>query len=154
MLSDTERMAACAAAVVLFSGEHLIKQAKRKHMKRRSWVSSFNKSRSRYNATNMLSDFIREPSGTFDNFCRMSQDDFTFLLNKIGPHISKIDTTMRQCIPNQERFVIALRFLATGDSYKSVSYLFKISKQTVSRCVDDVCKAIIQELKEEIEVSC
>ncbi|CAK1595085.1 unnamed protein product [Parnassius mnemosyne] len=154
MLSDTERMAACAAAVVLFSGERLINQAKIKQRKRLWWVSSFNKSRSSYNATNMLSDFVRETSGTFENFCRMSQDDFTFLLNKIGPHISKIDTNMRQCIPIQERFAIALRFLATGGSYKSLSYLFKVSKQTVSRCIVDVCKAIIQELKEEIKVSC
>ncbi|CAG5011660.1 unnamed protein product [Parnassius apollo] len=61
----------------------------------------------------MLSDFVWKPSGTFGNFCRMSSDDFTFLLNKIGPHISKIDTNMRQCIPIQERFAIALRFLAT-----------------------------------------
>ncbi|XP_061717029.1 uncharacterized protein LOC133524889 isoform X1 [Cydia pomonella] len=152
MCDDTERMAACAAAVVLFSGQLLINQAKRKQKKRRWWVSSFNKSRSRYNATDMLSDFVREPSKTFENFCRMSQDDFTFLLNKIGPHISKIDTNMRQCIPTQARFAIALRFLATGDSYKSLSYLFKVSIQTVSRCVDDVCKAIMQELREEIKL--
>lgn len=102
----------------------------------------------------MLSDFVQEPGGTFENFCRMSQDDFTFLLNKVGPYISKIDTNMRQCIPIQERFAIALRFLATGDSYKSLAYLFKVSIQTVSRCIDDTCKALIQELKEEIKVSC
>lgn len=100
----------------------------------------------------MLCD-THQPSNTFENFCKMSQDDFTFLLNKIGPHISKTDTNMRHCIPYQERFAIALRFLATGDSYKSLSYSFKVSKQTISRCVDDVCKALMLELSEEIKVS-
>lgn len=100
----------------------------------------------------MLNDFVREPSNNFENFTRMSQDDFTFLLNKISPYISKADTNMRRCIPVQERFFIALRYLATGDSYKSLSYLFKVSKQTISRCVDDVCKALMKELSGEIKV--
>lgn len=56
-------------------------------------------------------------------------------------------------IPIQERFVIALRFLASGDSYTSLAYLFKVSIQTVSRCVDAVCRALMQELSQEIKVS-
>ncbi|XP_055924482.1 uncharacterized protein LOC129956579 [Argiope bruennichi] len=59
---------------------------------------------------------------------------------------------MRETIPIQERIAVTLRFFATGDSYASLSYLFKFSKQTISRCIDDVCKAIIQELKEEIKL--
>jgi len=100
----------------------------------------------------MLLDFIKEPSGKFQNFCRMSAADFEYLLNKISPQIAKIDTNMRNCIPVKERFAVALRFLATGDSYTSLSF-FKFSVQTVSKCIDEVCSALIQELQEEIKVN-
>jgi hypothetical protein len=101
----------------------------------------------------MLFDLRSQPSGRFENFCRMSAPVFENLLSRIGPLIAKKDTNMRKCVPTQERLAIALRFFATGDSFASLSYLFKLSKQTISRCVDDVCRAIIQELKDEVKVS-
>lgn len=101
----------------------------------------------------MLLDLKRESSGKFEIFCRMSSVDFEFLLNKIGPLIKKNDINMRKAIPIQERFCIALRFFATGDSFKSLSYLFKISPQTVSTCVFDVCDALCQVLQDQITVS-
>nr|CAH7743616.1 unnamed protein product [Callosobruchus chinensis] len=101
----------------------------------------------------MLNDFLKEPSRKFENFCRMSVEDYEHLIHKIGPHIAKSDTNMRICIPIQEHFAIALRFLASGDSYTSLAYLFKVSIQTVSRCVDVVCRALMQELSQEINVS-
>lgn len=101
----------------------------------------------------MLQDLKREPSGKFENVCRMSSVDFEFLLNKIGPLIKKTDTNMRKAIPVQERFCVALRFFATGDSFKSLSYLFKFSPQTVSECVFDVCDALLQVLQDQIKVN-
>lgn len=100
----------------------------------------------------MLQDLAKEPSGYFENFCRMSSEDFEFLLAKISPKISKQDTNMRISIPAIERFAVTLRFLATGDSFKSLGYLFKMSKDTVSNCVKEVCQALTAELKDEIKV--
>lgn len=93
----------------------------------------------------MLGDLKKEPSGRFKIFCRMSATDFEYLLGKIGPFIAKEDTNMRKSIPIQERLAVTLRFFA-GESYASLSYLFKFSKQTVSRSVDEVCKAIIHQI--------
>jgi len=53
-----------------------------------------------------MEDLRREPSGKFENFCRMSATDFEFLLSKIGPVIKKNDTIMREAIPVQERLVV------------------------------------------------
>jgi len=53
---------------------------------------------------------------------------------------------------NYLRLVVTLRFLASGDSFRSLSYLFKLSSQTVSRCVFNVCDALIDALKDEIKV--
>lgn len=82
----------------------------------------------------------------------MSATDFEYLIQKIGPIVTKSDTNMRKAIPVQERLAVTLRFLATGDSFVSLSYLFKFSSQTVSRCVQNVCQALNQQLKNEIKV--
>ncbi|CAH1957338.1 unnamed protein product [Acanthoscelides obtectus] len=85
-------------------------------------MTSLNRSRERYNASMMIEDLIREPSGMLDNFLRMSYNDFVFLLNKVGHMIEKKDTRMRKAIPVKERFCVALKFYASGDSFMSLSY--------------------------------
>lgn len=98
-------------------------------------------------------ELIQEPSGEFENFQRMSLDDFNLLLSKVEPLISKQDTHLREAIPAKIRLAITLRFLATGDSYRSLHFLFKISSQLISKIVVDVCKALNEVLKDEIKVT-
>lgn len=99
-----------------------------------------------------FNELLHEPSGQFDNFCRMSYVDFEFLLNKISPMISKDNTSFREAIPAKYRLAITLRFLASGDSYKSLHYLFKVSTQSISIIIREVCKAINVVLRDEIKV--
>ncbi|XP_050064956.1 uncharacterized protein LOC126553887 [Aphis gossypii] len=137
------------------SGEILINNNKKDKVtrkRRRYWVNEYYKSRNKYNATNMLYDLTLNSTKKFENFCRMSPEDFEYLLNKIGPSITKTDTNMRKSIPIQEKLAVTLRYLASGDSFISLSYMFKFSPQSVSRCVQEVCSALIQELKDEIKV--
>ena len=101
----------------------------------------------------MLHDLKINPSKKFENFCRMSSTDFEYLLHKIAPYILKMNTNMRESIPIQERLAVTLRYLASGDSFISLSYTFKFSPQTVSRCIQEVCRALIQESKDEIKVN-
>ncbi|KAJ4426931.1 hypothetical protein ANN_26730 [Periplaneta americana] len=69
----------------------------------------------------------------------------------MGPKISKKDTGWREAIPIQERIALTLRYLATGDSYTSLMYLFKMSKQLITRIVPEECTAIIEELEDFIK---
>ena len=50
------------------------------------------------------------------------------------------------------RFALTLRFLATGDSYTSLQYLFRVSKQSIGQIIPEVCAALIQELREHVKV--
>jgi hypothetical protein len=101
----------------------------------------------------IFNELLIEPSGEFENFTRMSHTDFQYLLDKVSPLIAKKDTQLRAAIPPKLRLAITLRFLATGDSYKSLHYLFKVSSEIISRIVPVVCKALIQVLSEQIKVS-
>ena len=70
------------------------------------------------------------------NFNRMSSSDFDFLLNKIEDKVSRVDTNYRDSIPALVQ--LALRFLATGDSYASLMYLFGISMPSILIYYNDV----------------
>ncbi|KAL4716178.1 hypothetical protein ACJJTC_013955 [Scirpophaga incertulas] len=91
-------------------------------------------------------------SGQYKKFTRMSPTDFEYLLTIITPKISRQDTIMRSAISPQDRLAVTLRFLATGDSYTSLQYTFRISKQSISCIVPEVCAAIIEALKENIKL--
>lgn len=106
-----------------------------------------------YGGSTLLAELQQEPSGKFENFCRMSATDFEFLLGQVGPLIQKQDTNMRLAIPAKERLAVTLRFLATGDNYASLSYLFKMSPQVISTIIPEVCEALIQMLKDMVKVS-
>nr|CAH7756981.1 unnamed protein product [Callosobruchus chinensis] len=92
-------------------------------------------------------------SGHLKNFTRMTAEDFERLIILVGPKISKMDSKFRKAIPVQDRLTITLRFLATGDSFISLQYLFNVSKQRISIIIDETCNAPIQALKEQIKVT-
>ena len=60
---------------------------------------------------------VPEGSGQHKNFTRMAPADFELPINLFGPKILKMDTRFRASVRVQERLIVTLRFLATGDSY-------------------------------------
>lgn len=100
-----------------------------------------------------LDELVAEPSGEFKKFTRMSTVDFEDLLMKITPLITKQDTQLREAVPARMRFAITLRYLATGDSFQSLHFLFKVSPQLISTIIPEVCAALCKVLENEIKVS-
>lgn len=94
----------------------------------------------------------QEISGHYKTLLKMSSTDFECLLNLVGPRIVKKNTIMRESISVQNRLAVTLRFLNSGDSYTSLQYLFKISKQALSSIIPEVCEALVAELKSNIKV--
>ena len=92
-----------------------------------------------YSGTSLLAGSkCREFSGRYKKFTRLAPADLELLINLVGPKIVKRDTRFRISIPVQERLAVTLRFLATGDSYTRLQYIFQISKQRVrlyAKCV-------------------
>lgn len=100
-----------------------------------------------------LAELLAEPSGEFDNFVRMSFSDFEYLLQKISPIVAKQDTNWRDAIPVKLRLAVTLRYLATGDCYKSLHYTFKISSQVISKIIQEVCSTLNIVLKNFVKVN-
>lgn len=54
---------------------------------------------------------------------------------------------MRYAITARVRLAITLRYIATGDSYRSLEFLSHISRKTISKFVPEVLNAIVDALQ-------
>ena len=68
---------------------------------------------------------------------------FQELLHVLGERITKKRTWSRQTINPGLRLAITLRYLATGDSYRTLMYGFGVPHNTFSGIIREVCKAIV-----------
>ena len=59
-------------------------------------------------------------------FCNFPDLTFQELLAHVSSHIAHQETVVRETITTGERFVIALRHLATRKSFRSLQYLFRV----------------------------
>lgn len=55
---------------------------------------------------------------------------------------------MREPVSPEEKLAITLRFLATGESYESLMYQFRVHKSTISKFIPTVCHAIFNKFKD------
>ena len=57
------------------------------------------------------------------------------LVREIAPFITKKTTMIRQPIDPEIKIAITLRFLATGESYESLMYQFRVHSGTISKFI-------------------
>ncbi|XP_051536726.1 uncharacterized protein LOC127430744 [Myxocyprinus asiaticus] len=106
----------------------------------------------------------RQAQGAFPNLCRVLEltdtsdlknfawlfpVQFHMLKELISPIIQRQNRNYRDCISVGERLMITLRFLETGESFKSLSYQFRVGMSTIRQFVPETCAAIYQVLKEK-----
>ena len=90
----------------------------------------------------LFQELAVEDTAAFSDYMRMPYPKFAALVELIGPCIKKEDTMKRMFIPPSERLALTIRFLATGESFQSLSFQFRIGRATVGGIVTQVCKAI------------
>ena len=69
-----------------------------------------------------------EDAGGYRDFFRVNRRQFEFLFNAVSHRISKQDTKLRSSIKPAERLAVTLRYLATGETFKSLENSFRISR--------------------------
>ena len=126
---------------------------KKKRKKKKYWVRPWILRRKLFGISDTLcKELALEDIHTFKNMLRMDTNKFDELLRLVEPIIAKQDTQFREAIPAATRLQVTLRFLASGDSYKTLELMFRIPEPTLSRMIPDVLEAIVKVLHEYINV--
>ncbi|XP_073714916.1 uncharacterized protein [Misgurnus anguillicaudatus] len=107
-------------------------------VRRRVWVHQILQRRNQLGEFHQLLQELRLDDGRFQRYFRLSRAQFDDLLFRVGERISLQDTNYRHCIPPAERLSICLRYLATGDSYRTIVSSFRVGVSTVCKIVPDV----------------
>jgi hypothetical protein len=119
-----KRRVAILAGVVLL----LSKRRRTIQGRRRLWTHEWLKKRDELGFYSNLIELKETDEVRYANFLRMDHDTFDILLSLVEEKIARKNTNMRSCISPGERLTITIRFLATGDSFRSlqidVTHLF------------------------------
>ncbi|KAG0722847.1 Protein ANTAGONIST OF LIKE HETEROCHROMATIN PROTEIN 1 [Chionoecetes opilio] len=132
---------------------HQEEQEKKERSKRTVWVwPSLQRRLEHGHYENLMEELARECPQLYKNFTRVDKQLFDEIVERVTPIIQRKPTFWRKPIPPGLRVAITLRFLATGETYKSLQYSFRVAHNTISQIVPDTCQALIsvygdQELK-------
>ena len=68
---------------------------------------------------------------------------FQEILDQIGPSITKKTTSFRKPIQPEVKLAVTLRFFASGDSFESLMFTYRVHSTTIAQFVPIVSEAII-----------
>lgn len=126
---------------------------KMKERKKKPWTRKWIRRRNALGGGLLLRELREEDPRSFQNIMRMDTERFDELLHMIENTIQRADTEMRAAIPARLKLEVTLRFLATGDSFKSLSYFFRLPPSSISVAIPEVLRAIIFALSSYMKVS-
>ena len=116
-------------------------------IERRVWTREWIKRREELGAYHTLfRELAAEDTLGFGEYMRIPHAKFLELVEVVRPLLTKQETHMRTSIAPNERLALAIRYLATGETFQSLSFQFRIGKSTVSQILMEVCGAIYQVL--------
>ena len=92
---------------------------------------------------NIVRELSIEDTAAYKEMMHMSYEEFLYILNIIEKDITPTQIFGgHKVIPAKARLTVTIRFLATGETFRSLSFQFRISKGAISYIVRDVCDAI------------
>ena len=86
----------------------------------------------------------------FIRYLRFQPEMFHEMEHRLHNPCSRVFTFMRRPLEVGERIAITLRYLATGETFRSLAFSFRLGNATVSRLIPQVCEAIITEFGPEV----
>lgn len=129
------------------------KLERKKNIKKRVWVRDWIRRRSTLGVSErLLKEISIEDPDSYRNFMRLSYQKFQELLRLVEHKLTKSETYMRSPISPKIKLEVTLRYLATGDSFASLQYLYRLPKCTISVFLPEVLFEIYEALGNYIEV--
>ncbi|XP_050093466.1 uncharacterized protein LOC126576295 [Anopheles aquasalis] len=93
-----------------------------------------------------------ETEASLIRYMRMTKEDFKYILALIAPKIRRQDTAMRLAITARDKFIVTMRYLATGEDYGSLELSYRISRQSISLFIPEVCDSLIILLRDYVKL--
>ena len=84
---------------------------------------------------------------TYDEMLRMNYDTFKFILKEIEQErtpIALMSGGLKTMSPGEQLTLTFRHHLATGESHRSLSFQFYISRRTILYITLEVCRAVIK----------
>ena len=124
-----------------------IQRPRRRHsMWVRPWLLQREERRAYHN---IMADLYATDIPGFTNYMRMTPKVFEMMKTRLEPHLARQATNYRAPISVGEKLALTIRYLATGESYTSLSCLFRVGRSTISKFLPEVCRAIQDEFTRE-----
>ncbi|XP_035993648.1 protein ANTAGONIST OF LIKE HETEROCHROMATIN PROTEIN 1 [Fundulus heteroclitus] len=141
-MATAKKRAALAISAILCT------ESPKKKRRGRIWTKTWLRKRDIYGLSVLQKELEVDDMAGFRELLRMSVEDFSYLLERVTPHIIKKDTHLRKAISPRDRLSVTLRFLATGETFKSLGFQYRIGSTTLSRIVMETCTALTTVLRD------
>ena len=98
---------------------------------------------------NIMTELCATDIPGFTNFMRMTPELFEMIKTRLEPGKGRQATNYRAPISVGEKLALTIRYLATGESYTSLSCQFRVGKSTISKFLPELFRAIQDEFIRE-----
>ena len=113
------------------------------------WVRSWLLQREKRGAYHNIMAELYARHSRIHQFYRMTPEFFEMIKTRLKPHLARQATNYRAPISVGEKLALTIRYLATGESYTSLSCQFRVGRSTISKFLPEVCRAIQDEFTRE-----
>ena len=107
-------------------GKESERMAHRDWLKRRAERGSY---------ADIVTELAAEDLPSFKHYRRKDFNSFHRLVEVISPRIVQKNTRLRSPISPSERLALTLRFLAAGETFRSLEFQFRVSRTAISYIV-------------------
>ncbi|XP_062239062.1 uncharacterized protein LOC133948982 [Platichthys flesus] len=124
-------------------------EGRREKKKKRVWVKEWSGGRVQPGLSLLQRELETQEQSGFRKLLRMTAEEFDLLLAMVEPLITKQNTKMRLAISPRERLSLTLRFLVTGETFKSLRLQYRIGTSTISQIIMETCAALHRVMKKD-----
>ena len=154
LLAQMEEDAAEDDLAILHLVQYRRNRNRRRRARRRYWIRPWTQRRKDFgHYDRLMHELETEDRQSFLNFLRVPPAMFCEMEQRLSERLTKKDTWYREALKPGLKLAITLRYLASGESYKSLMYGFRVPHNTISLFIPEVCEAIIDEYSDEM-ISC
>ena len=139
--SRRKRAAACLLIINLL--EECTEDGSGESWWKRGRIREWIKRRNEREMLKLVEELRVEDTAAYKEMLRMNCETFEEILTAIEPEITKHQVVGRhKVISPAARLILTLRFLATGETFRSLHFQFRMGKSNISYIVREVCRAI------------